>query len=290
MHRRQYDRVGLGYDRVGLAAAVAAMVVLETPATAQTAGGVALAGHRAVYDLSLAQSRGKQSLESVRGRILYDFSASRCEGYALNFRQVTELHPGEGKPEVVSDLRTTNWEDAAGTRYNFNNQNFINGSEVDAAEGRAVREGDAVAVTVAKPAPRTMQIGDVVFPSDHMKRVIAAAQAGQSVLEIATFDGSDKGEKVYNSMAVIGQAIGPGAAPADDPAVDLPALTALKRWPVTISYFDRSKAGGEQMPTYAISFEIYENGIARAVRLDYGDFVLDGRLSSLELKEAAACP
>jgi len=63
---------------------------------------------------------------------------------------------------------------------------------------------------------------------------------------------------------------------------------------VTISYFDQSakKADNEpseQTPVYAISFEMYENGISRALRLDYGDFVIDGKMSSLEVKKASAC-
>ena len=70
-------------------------------------------------------------------------------------------------------------------------------------------------------------------------------------------------------------------------------LAGLARWPVTISYFDKSKhtddQPSEQTPIYAISFEMYENGISRALRLDYGDFVIDGKMSSLEVKKAKAC-
>ena len=63
---------------------------------------------------------------------------------------------------------------------------------------------------------------------------------------------------------------------------------------MTISYFDKieKKADdepGEQTPIYAISFEMYENGISRALKLDYGDFVIDGVMSSLEVKPAKAC-
>ena len=68
-----------------------------------------------------------------------------------------------------------------------------------------------------------------------------------------------------------------------------PALAGLKRWPVTISYFDKSKQGGEQTPVYAIGFELYENGISRALKLDYNDFVISGELSTLDIKDAPPC-
>jgi len=62
--------------------------------------------------------------------------------------------------------------------------------------------------------------------------------------------------------------------------------------PVTISYFDRSKKAksGEETPVYAIGFELYENGISRALSLDYNDFVITGKLSSLEIKKPKPCP
>jgi len=65
----------------------------------------------------------------------------------------------------------------------------------------------------------------------------------------------------------------------------------MTRWPVTISYFDRTagEKSGEQTPVYAITFELYENGVSRALVLDYGDFVLTGEMTSLELKDAKPC-
>ena len=59
---------------------------------------------------------------------------------------------------------------------------------------------------------------------------------------------------------------------------------------MTISYFDRSKKGGEQTPVYALTLELYENGVSRALKLDYGDFVLGGEMTQLEFRDVKACP
>ena len=68
------------------------------------------------------------------------------------------------------------------------------------------------------------------------------------------------------------------------------AASLLARWPVTISYFDHAvvEKSGEQTPVYAITFELYENGVSRALLLDYGDFVLTGEMTSLELHDKDA--
>src|ERR1700758_2145394 len=85
---------------------------------------IALAPHRAIYDLKLGQLRGKRSLEAVRGRIVYDFNGNMCDGYDLQFRQVTELDSGEGK-YALSDLRSTSWEEGAARSLRFDSQNYL---------------------------------------------------------------------------------------------------------------------------------------------------------------------
>jgi hypothetical protein len=251
------------------------------------AAGIALAPHRAVYDLRLGETRGKRSLEAVRGRIVYDFAGSTCEGYALQFRQVTELDTGEGKL-ALSDLRSTSWEEGAAKSLRFDSQNYLDRKLVDTVDGHADKGADGVTVTLAKPKEARLDIGSAVFPSEHMRRIIAAARAGQTLLELTVYDGSETGEKVYNSLSVIGKKIAPEHAPADA-AAGAAQIAGLARWPVTISYFDRSKEGGEQTPVYAITFEAYENGVARALVLDYGDFTVAGDLTSLEMKDVKPC-
>ena len=102
---------------------------------------VFLAPHRAVYDLKLSKSHGGRSIEAVRGRILYDFSGNACDGYELQFRQVSELNSGEGK-SAVSDLRSTTWEDAAAKKFRFNSENLLNEQQTDAVDGHAERDAD----------------------------------------------------------------------------------------------------------------------------------------------------
>ncbi len=57
---------------------------------------------------------------------------------------------------------------------------------------------------------------------------------------------------------------------------------------MTVSYFDKQGTGGEQIPVYAISFELYENGISRNLLLDYNDFALKGDMTSLDIRPVKA--
>lgn len=275
--------------RLGLAAAVAACM-FPGNAPAGQSGDVVLAPHRAVYDLTLGNARGKSSVQAIRGRILYDFSGSACRGYDLRFRQVSELDSGEGKT-ALSDLRATTWEDGAAKTFRFNSQNSLNDQLVESTEGQAERRADAVAVALAKPEQKAIKLeARAVFPTEHMRHIIAAARDGKIVLELPVYDGSETGQKLYDTLTIIGRTIAPDQRKPTDAAAGQAALAELRRWPVTISYFDRDqKKAGEQTPVYALSVELYENGISRALTLDYNDFVVTAKLSSLEIQDAAPC-
>src|SRR3954447_10948911 len=274
-----------------LAALTLTAVLPAAPAAAQQSAPMALASHRAVYDLKLSSTRGKRSMNAVRGRILYDFSGSACEGYALQFRQVSELDSGEGKV-IVSDLRATSWEDGAGKRLRFHSQNYFDDALRDSVDGQAERDGDSVAVELKQPGEKKLDMkNELVFPTEHVRRIIAAAREGKTLLQVAVYDGSDTGEKLYDTLTVIGKAIAPDEQKPDDATAGQAAFAGLTRWPVTISYFDHAvvEKSGEQTPVYAITFELYENGISRALLLDYGDFVLTGEMTSLEIKDSKPC-
>lgn len=252
---------------------------------------ITLVPHRAVYDLTLAEARGKRPIASVRGRILYDFSGNSCEGYALQFRQVSEIDSGEGRL-VVSDLRAATWEDGAAKSFRFNSQNFFNDKLVDSVDGHADRRKAETRVNLKKPATKAFNLdGNLIFPTDHMRRIIAAARAGQTFIDLPVYDGSETGEKVYSTFTVIGPAVDPGKHKLDDATAKQNALAGLKRWPVTISYFEKSgkSGGGEQIPAYSITFELFENGISRALVLDYNDFVLKGEMKQIEIKPQNPC-
>jgi hypothetical protein len=274
-------------------ALAAAPAAVAAPGAGKPLDKVVLAPHRAVYDLKLLHSRGTRGIESVQGRIVYDFSGSACQGYTLRFRQVSQLGSGEGA-SVLSDLRSTTWEDDAARKFRFSSENLLNRKRTEAVQGHAERGADAVRVVLRKPESKRFTVGPhVVFPTEHMRRIIAAARAGKSILTFPVYDGSDDGEKVYNTLTVIGHPIAPAAAPPADAGGKVAALDGLTRWPVTISYFERrsekERHSGEQTPVYAIAFELYENGISRALVLDYNNFTLAGTMSMLEMKKVKEC-
>jgi hypothetical protein len=248
--------------------------------------------HQALYDLSLVKSRGSNSISGARGRILYKFSGSSCEGYTSEFRQVSEMESGEDQTRLI-DLRSTSWEDGAGKSYRFKIDSRMDDTDTGTVDGVAERTGDHVTVKLKQPVVKTFTLdGSTVFPTEQIQRIIEAAREGKSVLELTVYDGSDNGEKVFNTLTVIGQPIpGDRATATPDPSTSNDVMKSLTRWPVTVSYYDHDTKAkeGEQTPVYAMSFELYENGVSRALVLDYNDFVISGALGKFDVKDSKPC-
>ena len=187
-------------------------------------------------------------------------------------------------------MRSTTFEDGTATQFTFKTKSSTDDIDASDLDGRAQRAADgAITVDLKRPTGKAAFGSDVLFPTQHLRRVIATAERGEKLLAAKVYDGSESGKKLYNTLTVIGA---PLTTPVDDAAGKAEALKGQRRWPVVISYFEVDKpegAGKDDQPDYVLSSDLYEDGISRALKLDYGDFVLAGRLEQLTVKDQAAC-
>jgi len=269
-----------------LAAPLAAACLLSGAAPAQPAGApIPLAPHRAVYDLTLLRSAGAKGPAQARGRIAFEFTGSTCDGYVQNFRQITELQPAEGAARL-SDMTSATFESGDARDYRFRIETKVDRTRAEDIDGRAKKtvEGKLV-VDISKPKRASVDLaGPAFFPTEHLRHILDAARAGEAIYEARVFDGTGNGEKIFESMAVIGKAV---TTPAQGKPAQLDALKTMRRWPVAISYFEPKKA--DEQPVYVLSFDLYENGVSRSLKLDYGDFALGGEMIDLKLLPAKDC-
>jgi hypothetical protein len=246
---------------------------------ALAAAPMPLAAHRALYTLSLDKANGSSAPATANGLIAYEFSGSACEGYVSDFRQMTELQPQEGAARVT-DMRSTTFEDGDAKGFNFKVESVVDGDQAEEVDGKAEKSADgALAVNLSRPRKVALSFDrNVMFPTEQIIHILDAAHGGQSTLAVKVFDGSDTGDKVHDTLAVIGHVSQEVAS--EEPA-QIDALKGMRHWPVSVSYFSDDQQDGQ--PNYILSFDLYENGISRALKLDYGDFTLKGELTKLEL-------
>jgi envelope integrity protein B len=273
----------------GALAVVAVCALAPAPAAAQ--GGIALAPHRAIYEMSLATTRGGSGVTAVSGRMVYELTGSACEGYTQNMRFVTQM-VNQGGTAMITDLRSSSWEEGSGRRFRFNSTQFRDERPTEATAGDAARANaaDDVKVELTKPAKKGLSLSArVYFPVQHSIALLQAAKEGKTTFRADLYDGSEKGDKVYDTVSVIGRLRPPGTNKRLPRVKDVEALDQLRAWPVAIGYFEPGSDKIDALPVYELSFLFFENGVSRKLFIDYGEFAIQGELKEITFLAPAKC-
>ncbi len=278
-----------------LVASALGAVVLAMPLAdlrAQVAGGaVQFRPHRAVYDITFDHSTPGSGVADMTGRMVYEMTGSSCGEYAQNMRFVTRMTNQDGVSQV-NDLRTSSFEDVATHRLRFSSSQYENQKLSEAAQGSAGPGNGAsfTEVKLTKPSKKTVKLpSNIYFPIQHSMALVEAARAGHSQFTANLFDGSDKGEKFYETSAVIGRRSEPGSVKVPASVANGDKLDTAASWPVAIGYFEPGHSRHDVMPTYELSFRFYENGVSSRLYIDYGDFAIRGELKELTFLEEGKC-
>ncbi|MEM0900271.1 MAG: cell envelope integrity EipB family protein [Pseudomonadota bacterium] len=261
--------------------------VLAAALVGATVGSAAatpvLAPHRAVYDVRLKEASDRSGIQSMNGRIVYEFRGSVCDGYTTQFRFVSQI--GVQGDARVTDQQTTTFEAGDGSQFRFVTKTFVNNRPDREVSGNAELGEEGIAVELTEPDEQMLDLDVAKFPSQHMKEVLERAANGETFFERLIFDGSEDGDKVVQTTVIIGQ-----ERTEETSDEVLGELAGAPFRTVNISYFDDPGiSAGEVTPNYTIGFRLHENGVTRNLTMDYGDFELEGQLSNLELFEPESC-
>lgn len=249
-----------------------------------------LAPHRAVYDMTLDKAATSSGISALVGRMVFEFRGSVCEGFTQSMRLVTKVKDSKGSGSL-SDMRSSSWEAGSGEKFRFNSTTFRDAKVLERISGNAKRQGgERLDVTLRKPAQQTLRMDvDVMFPVRHTRELLAAARSGRRLLQANVYDGSEQGRKYFETTSVVGNRIAPAATDTEDKAASDYGLGALHSWPVSISYYESAAPNDEGLPTYQMAFRFFENGVTRDLKIDYGTFRIDGRLSNVTYFDPEPC-
>jgi hypothetical protein len=263
------------------------MVFAAVLGVAPALAGVPLANYRSVHDLTLADADMGEG-GSIKARLVTEFVGSRCSGFTTRMRFVTRS-VGEDGEARTDDVRSVMFEAPDGF-FEFTHETYVDDELVERSVGTAEREDGSINVKLTEPEEKSFAIdGGIAFPTEQVTRAIDAAAAGERFVAFDVYDGTEGGEVVYGTANVIGKV----STNADDLGAEVAVADAgfasQRHWPLTISYFQQP-AGTEMTPDYTMTLIVYENGISRDLKLDYGTFALTGKLTQLEMLPVPSCP
>lgn len=244
-----------------------------------------LAPHRAVYDIKLKRAADRTGIESIRGRMVFDFNGSACEGFTTRYRFVMEIDGGGEKR--ITDQQTATHEDGDGGAFSFSTRNFVNSVLDGEIRGHATAQPHALSVELSKPREAAFELPQGHFPTSHLLELIERAGKNETQYETAVFDGSDDANAVLTTSVFISRLATPAAEDPEKKALGI--LGADRFWPVSVAYFVPGSSEGDAVPLYRIDFKLHDNGVTRDLLMDYGDYTLAGQLIDLKLFDPPAC-
>lgn len=236
--------------------------------------------HRAIYSMTLERAQSSSGVTGASGQMLFEWSDG-CDGWTIEQRYKLRMQYAEAD-ETELAISFVTWEAKDGSRYRFNVRKLRDG-ETDEdlrGEGRITgADGSGVAEFV-RPERRTITLGaGALFPSIHTGVLIEAAQRGEALVNRVVFDGGTT-DGAFDVSAAIGKTQANGGLTA---APDL----ATRWWPVRMAFFPAGQTG--DAPDYEMGIDLQENGIVRAMTLDYGSFVIRAKLEKLEALQRPKC-
>jgi hypothetical protein len=252
---------------LGLAYAAPAPPPTRTPSP--------LAAHRALYELtkdSSIPSRGGREIAAAHGTMGYEV-VDVCDGWATRQRLRMTITNSDGQDtDMDSDYAT--WESKDGLSFRFHMVQKSDAAVTSQTDGNArlTRTGGTgdVEYKLPKDTKASLPAG-TLFPMMHTLAIINAAREGKRFIALPLFDGTDDDGFEYSSIAVLDW--------KQPFATDHPILNALPSTRVRIAFFDH--ASEASTPTYEVAMRYWENGIADAMIMDFGDFVMRAKLTEL---------
>ena len=251
-----------------------------------------LVPHIAVYDLSIDKIQDQSNISGAYGRMVVEINGSKCEGHMVNMRfRLSVLNNKAGSN--LTDVFSSSLEDGDAKFYRFNTTQYSNQklTKTTVGEAKRTKEGQGIAIKTTKPKAVTTSFkGKTYLPTEHTKLIIEAAKKGIKTVSAPVYDGSENGDTLYDTTSFIGAPLKDDDFVTKAKIKNLKPLKGVQSWPVSVSFFEQ-KNGQKQdrTPDYEISFRLYENGVSRALNLDYGEFSLIGKLKNITFLKAAPC-
>lgn len=235
---------------------------------------VQLQPHRAYYTITMMGHPDLSSeVSDVRGTMMVEFNKVP-KGWTV--QQLSEIWRYR-TDDSVEHIRWgyVTWEADDGVLFKFNTFRKVDGQLVEDIRGIAKRIGKLTKVIYQKPEKKTLQLPEnVLFPVQHTKGFLQAAQMGEHMFPSIVFDGSN-----VEGAAEMNTFIGAKKVVAGNPMVENDHQCANQPfWPVHFTIY-----GPGEEPIYVTNQEILPNGIIKQYVIENDGIKIRGVLERIEL-------
>ena len=244
---------------------------------------VDLQAHRAVYRMVLSSATRHSDVLSADGVMVYRF-ARGCDGWTVENQTLLHLlYDNDTHADTLWSFAS--WESADGTKLRFHARYDQDGKNVERLEGQADLQavGGSGSARFSQPPDKVIPLPrGTLFPTEHVRQVIAAAESGKHLFNRTVFDGSS-----LDNPYAVNAALGLLSEPTAEELAKRLGLPAQPAWWTRMAFFP---IGAEaEVPEFEMSAQYRADGIADKIVQYFETFALDVQAKEIELLPAPDC-
>jgi hypothetical protein len=258
---------------------IAAVLMIGQPGTS---AALDLQPHRAVYRMVLAGPARHSEVVSANGVMIYRF-ARACDGWTVENRTFLRLLYDN---DVESDTLWSfaSWEALDGSTFRFHARYDQDGKTIEKLDGQASlnKPGGPGTASFAQSETKIALPEGTVFPTAHVRDLIAAAGAGRHHFNRVVFDGASA-----DNPYVVNALFGPLPKAETEALANRLQLPVQPAWWTRMAFYPIAKPTPE--PEFEMAAHYRADGIADAIVQHFETFSLDVRLRTIELLSPPDC-
>ena len=249
------------------------MLIVNPAWTAQ------LLSHNAIYALNIERINKNSSLEGGQGRSVFKIKQV-CNGWDVNEDYILIYELANNKNAKSFSSHKT-FENTNGTQHSFehNEKSDFNGE--NNYEGFIQKINNKIIGSLISKRSKDLSFDqDVLFPVDHLKKLIDIAKNKGSVFTSKVFFGSENKKFIKIVSAFINKK-------RNSNIKNNIYLSTKMVWPIKLAFYSNDTK--QSKPDYEITVELDDAGIVHSYEVNYGDFVVKANLQKFKIIEKSDC-
>ena len=238
-----------------------------------------LLSHKATYNLTLERKNMNSLLEGGVGKSTFLFQKT-CSGWSLkeNF-MITYNLANKKSAKSFSVFKT--FEDFKSKRFSFDHydKSELSG-EINYSGFVKKKDKNLSGKLIDKNIKNISYDGSILLPTEHLIKLINFAKEEKKFFNSDVFFGSNKNNLIKRVTAFIGR---------KKLSSEKSKYKFLKKnvWPINLAFYNFKQK--KAIPETEISLEIDEEGVVHFYNVDYGDYIMIGKLDKIEVLEKKDC-
>ena len=244
-----------------------------------------LASYRAVYDLQPSRIEQGTKSQPIDGKLAYEVVGSDCGGWKVATKMVNRTAQAELGMRVT-EIKSQTFEPSDGLSMTISQQESVDDRLADDAQIKVKRPLANTEARGTVSGSKTMNFSlapEVIFPTQHLVKLLAAAEKGESRDISRVYDGSE-GSKQFRIITFIGKK----RAPIEQKDKDLGSLSTLASWSFQLGYYAVDDNQSDT-PEFQATFMMYENGVSTDMLFDYGTYAMKAHVTQFEALKKSDC-